>query len=86
MAGDGEADFDDPGVFNWENEAMMPERVGCFRNEDGVANVRATCGAAYIGVLGRGTDLSDLTDWSWTYPKGYEPRMPDSPGICVNGR
>ncbi len=80
MPGDGESNFDDPGVFNWENSALMPERIGCFRNEDGVANVRATCGAAYIGVLGRDKDLSDLTDWTWRYPKGYEARMPDSPG------
>ena len=86
MAGDGEANYDDPGVFNWENEALMPERIGCFVNEAGVANVRATCGDTYVGVLGKGKDLSDLTDWTWAYPQGYEAGTPDSPGICVNGR
>jgi hypothetical protein len=83
--GDGEADYDDPGVFNWENSALSPERIGCFLNEDGVANVRATCGYSYIGVLGTGRDLSDLTDWTWKYPKGTEHSVPEPPGICVSG-
>ena len=81
--GDGEGNYDDPGVFNWENEALSPNRSGCFRDENGVANMRVTCGNAYVGVLGTGTDLSELNDWTWTYPAGYEPGTPDSPGICV---
>ena len=85
VPGDGEADYDDPGVFNWENEALMPERIGCFLNEDGIANVRVACGYDYIGVLGTGHDLSDLTDWTWKYPKGTEHSIPEPPGICVNG-
>jgi hypothetical protein len=84
VPGDGEADYDDPGVFNWENEALMPERIGCFLNEDGLANVRATCDDAYIGILGKGGDLSDLTDWAWKYPKGAARSIPEPPGICVN--
>ena len=64
VPGDGEADYDDPGVFNWENEALMPERIGCFLNDDGIANVHVACGFDYIGVLGTGRDLSDLTDWT----------------------
>jgi hypothetical protein len=82
-AGDGEGSFDDPGVFNWENAALSPNRSGCFRDENGGANVRATCGNAYVGVLGTSTDLSDLNDWTWLYPEGYEPGTPDSPGICI---
>jgi len=82
-AGDGEGNFEDPGVFNWENSVLTPNRNGCFVDEDGKANVRATCGYAYIGVLGTGTDLSDLQDWTWRYPEGYEPGTPDSPGLCV---
>jgi len=82
-SGDGEGSWDDPGVFNWENSALTPNRSGCFRDENGKANVRATCGIAYIGILGRGSDLSDLNDWTWRYPKGYEPGTPDRPGICV---
>jgi hypothetical protein len=81
--GDGEGSIEDPGVFNWENEALVPERIGCFIDENGTANVRATCGFAYIGVLGTGSDLSDLTDWAWRYPAGYEAGTPDAPGICV---
>jgi hypothetical protein len=34
-------------------------------------------------VLGVGKDLSELVDWTWRYPRGYEPGMPDEPGICV---
>jgi hypothetical protein len=81
--GDNEGNFDDPGVFNWENTVLSPNRSGCFRDENGTANVRATCGNAYVGVLGTGTDLSDLNDWAWRYPDGYEPGTPDSPGICI---
>jgi hypothetical protein len=83
--GDGEGNPEDPGVFDWENEALSPERIGCFRNENGIANVRATCGLTYIGVLGARKDLSNLTDWTWRYPAGYEPGTPDAPGICVRG-
>ena len=79
MPGDGEANYDDPGVFNWENEALMPERIGCFLNDDGIANVRVACGYDYIGVLGTVSDLSDLTDWTWKYPKGIEH---SDPGGC----
>lgn len=83
-AGDGEGNWDDPGVFNFENAVLSPNRSGCFRDENGKANVRATCGTAYVGILGTGKDLSTLNDWAWRYPKGYEPGMPDRPGICVH--
>ena len=78
-----EGDIYDPGVFNWENAALSPNRSGCFLDEDGAANIRATCGNAYVGVLGTGSDLSDLYDWAWRYPAGYEPGTPDMPGICI---
>jgi len=81
--GDHEGSVDDPGVFNWENSVLSPNRSGCFLDENGIANVRATCGNAYIGVLGTGTDLSELNDWAWSYPAGYEPGTPDMPGICI---
>ena len=86
IPGDGEADPTDPGVFNWENSALVAERIGCFRDENGVANVRAVCDNAYIGVLGRTTDLSDLMDWTWRYPQGYEAGTPDAPGLCAGER
>ena len=83
-AGDHEGSPDDPGVFNWENSVLSPNRIGCFLDENGNANVRATCGLAYVGVLGAAPDLSALTDWTWRYPAGYEPGVPDAPGLCVH--
>ena len=83
MPGDNEGSFEDPGVFNWENSVLSPARTGCFADVNGTANVRATCGTLYVGILGAGTDLSDLHDWAWNYPEGYEPGTPDAPGICI---
>jgi hypothetical protein len=83
--GDGGEDWDAPGVFNWENSAMSTSRNGCFRNENGIANVRVTCGNAYIGVLGTGKDLSDLYAWARKYPAGAAHDTPEPPGICVTG-
>ena len=83
--GDGVGNWDDPGVFNWENSALSPNRNGCFRNENGIANVRVTCGPAYIGVLGNGKDLSDLYEWTQKYPAGAPHDTPEPPGICVSG-
>jgi hypothetical protein len=80
--GDGEGNISDPGVFNWQNSVLSPNREGCFLDENGTANVRATCDQAYVGVLGRGTDLKALHDWIWVYPDGYEVGTPDAPGIC----
>ena len=83
--GDGVGEWTDPGVFNWENGVLSPSRNGCFRNENGIANVRATCGNAYIGVLGTGKDLSDLYAWARKYPAGAPHDTPEPPGICVSG-
>ncbi len=84
--GDDVGNYDDPGVFNWENSVLSPDRNGCFRNENGLANVRATCGNAYIGVLGTKKDLSELYDWARRYPAGSPHDTPEPPGICVSGR
>ena len=81
--GDNEGSIDDPGVFNWENSVLSPNRIGCFLDENGTANVRATCANVYVGVLGTGTDLSAISDWTWRYPAGYEPGTPDMPGLCI---
>jgi hypothetical protein len=83
VPGDGEGNFEEPGVFNWENSALMPERNGCFLDEFHNANVRLVCDRDYIGVLGGRDDLSDLLDWAWDYPEGYEPGTPDLPGLCI---
>lgn len=83
MTGDHEGEITDPGVFNWENSVLAPGRIGCFLDENGTANVRVTCGEYYIGILGDRADLSDLHDWAWRFPAGYEPGTPDPPGICI---
>ncbi len=81
--GDGESPVDAPGMFDWEGEALVTQRNGCFLDEFDSANVRLVCDNDYIGILGARDDTSDLMDWAWTYPDGYEPGTPDLPGICV---
>ena len=51
----------------WEGEAIAPYRTGCFMNDDGYANYRATLPGAhvYIGILGRGADMVALEDFAW---------------------
>jgi hypothetical protein len=83
--GDGVGEYTDPGVFNWENSVLSPNRQGCFRNENGIANVRVTCGDVYIGVLGTRRDLSDLYEWTLRYPEGAPQDTPSPPGVCVSG-
>jgi hypothetical protein len=83
--GDGVGEYTDPGVFNWENSVLSPNRNGCFKNEFGFANTRVTCGVVYIGVLGARKDLSDLYAWTRMQPPNAEMDTPTPPGICVNG-
>jgi hypothetical protein len=58
-------------------------RVGCFLDRYGTANVRATCGSTYIGILGRDEDLAALHDWAWTAADGEGPAS-SKPGICAS--
>ena len=81
--GDGESPVDAPGMFDWEGKALVTQRNGCFLDEFDSANVRLVCDSEYIGILGARDDTSELMDWAWTYPDGYEPGTPDLPGICV---
>ena len=81
--GDGESPVDAPGMFDWEGKALVTQRNGCFLDEFDSANVRLVCDNDYIGILGARDDTSDLMDWAWTYPDGYEPGTPDLPGLCV---
>jgi hypothetical protein len=48
-----------------ENE--VPSRQGCFVNDEGYANYRATVPGSllYIGVLGRTSDTGALEDFAW---------------------
>jgi hypothetical protein len=44
----------------------VPNRAGCFVNDAGFANYRATLPArVYIGILGRSADMAALEDWAW---------------------
>jgi len=60
-------------------------RSGCFLDENGVANVRVTCGSTYIGVLGRNEDLAAVQRWVWASPNG-PVAAGEPPGICTSGR
>jgi hypothetical protein len=57
-------------------------RSGCFVDENGNANVRATCGATYVGVLGRSEAISDLYAWTWKPTKSSSRSSP--PGVCAS--
>lgn len=54
-------------------------RVGCFLNENDIANVRVTCGSTYIGILGRDDDVGALHRWVWgsdgPHPAGARPAI-----------
>lgn len=56
----------------------LQSRIGCFLDQFGNANVRITCDyGTYIGVLGRTSDIRDLTAWA------YHPALSGEPGLCV---
>jgi hypothetical protein len=48
-------------------EGISPDRDGCFINEQGYANYRATRSGAnvYIGILGTSDDMAALADFAW---------------------
>lgn len=66
----------------------LPYRLGCYRDENGNANIRLTCwggdrGGVYVGVLGAKVDIADLHDWVWRWPEGAtDAYTPSSPRIC----
>ncbi len=57
-------------------------RIGCYIDENGTANVRLTCDAVYVGLLGRDGDVAALTDWAWWSPDGPVAAA-EAPGICA---
>ena len=83
MPGDGSAGGIDPSLrFTNGSGSWAVGRSGCFADENGIANVRATCGSTYIGILGRTDDLASLHRWVWRSASGpLDPGEP--PGICV---
>lgn len=48
-------------------EGTSPYRDGCFINDEGYANYRATLPGAnvYVGILGRSGDMAALSDFAW---------------------
>jgi len=81
--GDGEGSVDDEDAIVVDGQALVGRRSGCFHDENGTANFRATCWMShYVGVLGRTSDIATLEDWAWAYPSDVEPSTPGPPGIC----
>jgi hypothetical protein len=49
-----------------DSAEIVASRAGCFINDAGIANYRATFPArVYIGILGRSADMAVLEDWAW---------------------
>jgi hypothetical protein len=50
-----------------ENDGFAPYRLGCFVNDEGYGNFRATLPGShvYVGLLGRSRSLSDLYEWAF---------------------
>jgi hypothetical protein len=88
--GSGDCAHGTPGDASWP--AYLPDgdgdgpselRSGCYRDADGIANVRVTCyGDIYIGVLGTGADVAALYAWTWKVAPGESVHR-DPPGICA---
>jgi hypothetical protein len=72
-----------PESVQFAGEDWATDRVGCFLDQYGTANVRATCGTTYIGILGRDEDLAALHEWAWAAADGEGPASP-KPGICAS--
>jgi hypothetical protein len=85
VPGDGERGTgEDHWVVEYRGEFFNADRLGCFVNENGVANVRVTCSdGVYVGVLGRDADVSMLYEWTIQYPPYRTPDIPTTPGICI---
>ena len=79
---------DQPGVehypqVQYDGRPYSIFRYGCFENEEGMANVRATCGSGtYIGILGNTDELDRLTEWTLRWPDPEELSF-SMPGICA---
>ena len=51
----------------WAGDDISPYREGCFVNDEGYANYRATLPGfhVYVGLLGRTPYGTPLADWAW---------------------
>lgn len=72
IAGEGEGDS---AYIPWEGPGIAPWRNGCFVNDAGYGNFRATLPGShvYIGVLGRTANMAALADFAWKFSQ-------DTPG------
>ena len=67
------------GYFPSDGE-FVAERAGCFINDAGIANYRATLPSSiYVGILGRSADMGALDDFAWK----WSVDMPGSPTLWV---
>jgi hypothetical protein len=60
--GEGEASY-----IPWGDDGISPYRVGCFVNDEGYANFRATLPGShvYVGLLGRTENMEALHEWAF---------------------
>lgn len=68
------------GLVSYAGAEWAHGRIGCFQDQYGAANVRATCGLTYVGILGRKDDLGALHAWAWQPVDQSGSGVP--PGIC----
>ena len=66
IAGEGEGEN---AYVPWEGPGIAPWRNGCFLNDAGYANFRATLPGehVYIGILGRNDNMAALADFAWKF-------------------
>ncbi len=66
------------------SEGLSPDRDGCFINDEGYANYRATRSGSnvYIGILGTSDDMAALADFAWLGSQDT-PGNPDPVGRTV---
>lgn len=66
IAGEGEGEN---AYVPWEGPGIAPWRNGCFINDAGFANFRATLPGehVYIGILGRTANMAALADFAWKF-------------------
>jgi hypothetical protein len=84
MAGDRTSGPDSDRVNLGATGPWVVGRSGCFLDVNENANVRVTCGATYIGIVGRNGDVAALHRWAMRAPDGTtEPGA--RPGICLAG-
>ena len=66
-----------------DGEDYIVFRYGCFLNDAGLPNYRATCGnGLYVGILGRTGTLGELFRWAWENAPDAPMNTPGAPGIC----